>query len=106
MAYTLTSFNNGSNAYNADFLPDASSMVVIKLLSNNNLAGGPRMNAIRNNRLFNESASEEVWNKDKNTKCFTGGKKSYCFDPRDEIKGDVARMLFYMVVRYEGEMMK
>tara|TARA_B100001564_G_C20628495_1_gene665881 strand:+ start:412 stop:798 length:387 start_codon:yes stop_codon:yes gene_type:complete len=25
------------------------------------------------------------------------------FEPRDEIKGDVARMLFYMAVRYEGE---
>lgn len=24
------------------------------------------------------------------------------FEPRDEVKGDVARMLFYMVVRYEG----
>lgn len=25
------------------------------------------------------------------------------FEPRDEVKGDVARMLFYMAVRYEGE---
>ena len=25
------------------------------------------------------------------------------FEPRDESKGDVARMMFYMVVRYEGE---
>ncbi len=25
------------------------------------------------------------------------------FEPRDEIKGDVARMLFYMATRYEGE---
>ncbi|MDZ4196165.1 MAG: endonuclease, partial [Candidatus Izemoplasmatales bacterium] len=24
------------------------------------------------------------------------------FEPRDEVKGDVARMLFYMAVRYEG----
>ncbi|MBP5230587.1 MAG: endonuclease, partial [Clostridia bacterium] len=24
------------------------------------------------------------------------------FEPRDEVKGDVARMMFYMVVRYEG----
>lgn len=25
------------------------------------------------------------------------------WEPRDEVKGDVARMLFYMVIRYEGE---
>lgn len=25
------------------------------------------------------------------------------FEPRDEVKGDVARMVFYMAVRYEGE---
>ena len=25
------------------------------------------------------------------------------FEPRDEVKGDVARMLFYMAVRYEGD---
>ncbi len=26
----------------------------------------------------------------------------YVWEPRDEVKGDVARMIFYMVVRYEG----
>lgn len=26
-----------------------------------------------------------------------------CFEPRDEVKGDVARILFYMAVRYEGD---
>ena len=25
------------------------------------------------------------------------------FEPRDDVKGDVARMIFYMAVRYEGE---
>ena len=30
-------------------------------------------------------------------------KSSSYFEPRDEIKGDVARMLFYMATRYEGE---
>jgi len=28
---------------------------------------------------------------------------SNSFEPRDEIKGDVARMIFYMAVRYEGD---
>ena len=27
----------------------------------------------------------------------------WTFEPRDAVKGDVARMIFYMVVRYEGE---
>ena len=27
----------------------------------------------------------------------------WTFEPRDEVKGDVARMIFYMAVRYEGE---
>ena len=26
------------------------------------------------------------------------------WEPRDSVKGDVARMLFYMAVRYEGEL--
>lgn len=38
-----------------------------------------------------------------------GAGSSYCyrdsdsFEPRDEVKGDVARILFYMAVRYEGD---
>lgn len=34
------------------------------------------------------------------TGCFTG---SYVWEPRTEDKGDVARMMFYMAVRYEGD---
>ena len=30
-------------------------------------------------------------------------KSDYYFEPRDEVKGDIARMLFYMAVRYEGD---
>ncbi len=32
--------------------------------------------------------------------CFKDGDS---FEPRDEVKGDVARMIFYMAVRYEGD---
>ncbi len=28
---------------------------------------------------------------------------SNSWEPRDEVKGDVARMIFYMAVRYEGD---
>ena len=34
------------------------------------------------------------------TDCWTD---SDSFEPRDAVKGDVARMLFYMAVRYEGD---
>jgi len=33
------------------------------------------------------------------TDCYTDGDS---FEPRDEVKGDCARMMFYMTVRYEG----
>ena len=34
------------------------------------------------------------------TDCWTDGDS---FEPRDAVKGDVARMLFYMAIRYEGD---
>ena len=34
------------------------------------------------------------------TDCYTDGDS---FEPRDEVKGDCARMMFYMVTRYEGD---
>jgi len=37
------------------------------------------------------------------TGCFTSS-TAYVWQPRDEVKGDVARMIFYMATRYEGEM--
>jgi len=61
------------------------------------------INSTRNNRSFDISYTrEEVWDND----LFTGSYKdedNYTFEPRDAVKGDVARMLFYMAVRYEGE---
>tara|TARA_B110000091_G_scaffold118726_1_gene127891 strand:+ start:1395 stop:2474 length:1080 start_codon:yes stop_codon:yes gene_type:complete len=60
-------------------------------------------NSIRNNRNFNNcSTCIDVLDKWGNT---TGSKKDandWTFEPRDEVKGDVARMMFYMAVRYEG----
>lgn len=61
------------------------------------------INSTRNNRSFDMSFTrEEVWDNG----LFTGSYKdedNYTFEPRDAVKGDVARMLFYMAVRYEGE---
>jgi endonuclease I len=60
-------------------------------------------NSIRNNRSFNNcNTCEAVTDKWGNT---TGSKKDandWSFEPRDAVKGDVARMMFYMAVRYEG----
>ncbi len=61
------------------------------------------VNSIRNNRSFDNCVTcVEVWDNGE----FTGSKYDanlWTFEPRDAVKGDVARMIFYMAVRYEGE---
>ena len=55
------------------------------------------MNSLRGNLEFDNGGSA--------TKYFpeTGNKRSgSSFEPRDEVKGDVARIIFYMATRYEG----
>ncbi len=59
------------------------------------------VNSTRNNRFFAEGGNE-VWDEGVFTGCYVGTSQ-YTFEPRDEIKGDIARMIFYMAVRYEGE---
>jgi endonuclease I len=61
-------------------------------------------NSARNNRSFDESDIpyvDESGNYKGLTPSFTS-ENAWTWEPRDEVKGDVARMLFYMVVRYEG----
>ena len=58
-------------------------------------------NTIRNNRFFATSGTSLL-----ESGVPTGSFYStspYTFEPRDIDKGDVARMIFYMAVRYEGE---
>lgn len=61
------------------------------------------VNSTRNNRSFDNCKNcKEVWDNG----VFTGSKydaNEWTFEPRNEVKGDVARMIFYMAVRYEGE---
>lgn len=62
-------------------------------------------NSARNNRNFGEGTTRYVdgsGNYQGSTDSFTNG-SSWIWEPRDEVKGDVARMIFYMAVRYEGE---
>jgi endonuclease I len=56
------------------------------------------MNTIRGEKDF-DNGGETVLNGTITTSCLT---TSSTFEPRDEVKGDVARMILYMDVRYEG----
>lgn len=59
------------------------------------------VNSTRSNRYFAEGGSE-VWDEGVFTGCYVGT-EDFTFEPRDDIKGDIARMIFYMAVRYEGD---
>lgn len=54
------------------------------------------VNSIRGNKDFDNGGSAVSGCTD----CWTDGDS---FEPRDAVKGDVARMLFYMAIRYEGD---
>ncbi len=60
------------------------------------------VNSTRNNRNFDECVTcQDVIDNGFNT----GSKKDanlWTFEPPDEVKGDVARMIMYMAIRYEG----
>ncbi len=62
-------------------------------------------NTARNNRNFDVADSQYVdgsGNYSGTTNSYTSVGK-WVWEPRDEMKGDVARIIFYMSVRYEGE---
>ncbi|MBX2842947.1 MAG: endonuclease [Flammeovirgaceae bacterium] len=62
-------------------------------------------NSARNNRTFDEAEDNYIDGdgiKLGETGSFTSD-AAWVWEPRNEVKGDVARMLFYMAVRYEGE---
>lgn len=58
------------------------------------------VNSTRNNRAFDDGGELYVDGDGE-----TGSRKGtgWTWEPRDEVKGDVARMIFYMAVRYEGD---
>ncbi len=59
------------------------------------------VNSARSNRWFDE-ADEPYYDDGINTGCYTSSTR-WVWEPRDAVKGDVARMIFYMATRYEGE---
>src|SRR5690606_23864492 len=54
------------------------------------------VNSTRGNKDFDNGGSPV----DECDGCLSDGDS---FEPRDEVKGDVARMIFYMAIRYEGD---
>ncbi len=62
-------------------------------------------NTARNNRNFDEATIQYIdgsGNYFGTTDSYTSATE-WIWEPRDEVKGDVARIIFYMSVRYEGE---
>jgi len=59
------------------------------------------VNYARGNRWFDNCATPYE-DDGMATGCFTSVSR-WVWQPRDEVKGDVARMIFYMATRYEGE---
>jgi endonuclease I len=59
------------------------------------------VNSARNNRWFGFGDFEYI-DSDGRTDSKTSS-TSWIWEPRDVVKGDVARMIFYMATRYEGE---
>ncbi len=61
-----------------------------------------RVNSTRNNRNFDNCLNcENVFYNGEATGSYTDG-DHYTFTPRRQVRGDIARMIFYMSVRYEG----
>ncbi len=59
------------------------------------------VNSARSNRWFAE-CNEEYYDNGVPTGSYTSSTE-WVWKPRDAVKGDVARMIFYMATRYEGE---
>ncbi|SMG10359.1 Endonuclease I [Marivirga sericea] len=61
-------------------------------------------NSARNNRNFDEATVQYIDESGQyqgETESYTSS-SDWIWEPRDEVKGDVARILFYMATRYEG----
>lgn len=59
------------------------------------------VNNARANRWFGDGGTEYVANEGPTANYYDNS--NWSWEPRQDIKGDIARMLFYMVTRYEGQ---
>lgn len=62
------------------------------------------VNSARSNRWFAECSTEYI-DGDGATGCYTSSTE-WVWKPNENVKGDVARMIFYMATRYEGDGME
>lgn len=60
----------------------------------------PSINSAKNNRWFDNCDIPYI-DDGINTECYTSDDE-WVWEPRNEVKGDVARMIFYMATRYES----
>ena len=58
------------------------------------------VNSARGNKDFDAGGTQYIDPQGGATGCYA---TTYTWEPRDAVKGDVARMIFYMAVRYEGD---
>ena len=61
----------------------------------------PSVNSAKNSRWFDNASFPYVDN-GVFTGCYTSS-TNWVWEPRDEVKGDISRMIFYMATRYEGD---
>jgi len=64
--------------------------------------GDRSVNSARNTRSFGEGDLVYLDNGGKIETANKTSKESWVWEPSEQIKGDIARMVFYMAVRYEG----
>jgi len=103
-SYAKTEFGNGSEQWNREHVWSK---------SHGNFGNTPpcgtdlhhlrpadaSVNSAKNNRDFDYGATQYV-DGSGTTDCYYS---TDIWEPRDEVKGDVARMIFYMATRYEGD---
>ncbi len=103
-SYPKTSFGNGGNQWNrehvwskshSDFGDNPPSGTDLHHMRPEDAS----VNSAKNNRDFDEAATQYIDGSGP-TPCYYS---TNIWEPRESVKGDVARMLFYMATRYEGE---
>jgi endonuclease I len=102
--YAKTEFGNGSQQWNREHVwsrshgdfgiypPEGTDLHHLR-------PADASVNSAKSNRDFDYGTVRYI-DASGATDCYKG---DYSWEPRDEVKGDVARMIFYMATRYEGE---
>jgi endonuclease I len=103
-SYAKTEFGNGSEQWNREHVwskshGDFGNVAPAGTDLHHLRPADASVNSAKNNRDFDNGATQYI-DGSGTTDCYYS---TYLWEPRDEVKGDVARMIFYMATRYEGE---